>query len=309
MKSFRRVLMTLLPAVMGLWLVNGVVGGTPAGAASPSWTFTCTGTISNKTTPPTVNPEAIPAGTYRSLVMPPGSFCAVVGAVTVDHGIKLGHGSALIVVEGTVPGFGGPYSGALTVNGAVRVESGAWLGFNWDGTPFTVTPFTLNGPVAVETNALLGLLQAHVQGLVSAVAPSAMYLYGSNLSGGVNVLGGGGLNNPQQAFVRAGLATNRSYRFIDVEGNQIGGPFTVVGYSNPGSSYGYAMVAADNTVHGPVAFMTNSVEPPGTYSIGSASNTIYGSATCKWNGPVIDDIAPSTVTGPILGAQGHLCFG
>jgi len=309
MKSLQRVLLVLLPTVLGLGLV-GIVGAAPAGAVPLAPTFTCTGAISNATSPPTLNQESVPTGTYSSLVMPPGSFCVVAaGAVTVQDGIMLGRGSALLVVEGYPPGYTTPYFGSLTVQGPVTVGPDAFLGFSWDGTtPFTVTPFTLNGPVTVEPNGLLGLLASSVRGPVWALNPSAVYLYGSTVTGGVNILGGGGRNDPEEAFI-GGFDLSPYYRFVDMEGNAISGPLSVIGYASPGTYDGFAMFLAGNTVTGPVTLIGNSVEPPGVYSIGSEANTIHGPATCAWNSPTIVDFAPSAVSGPILGAQGHLCFG
>lgn len=307
MKRFHRVLLVLLPAAMSIWLVG--VGTATAGAVAPSATYTCSGTISNATTPPTVDPALVPSGTYSSLVMRPGSFCVVGGAVTVQRGITLGRGSVLLAAEGTVPGFPGNYSGALTVQGPVTVGPDAQFVFYWDGTTSLPAALaTINGPVTVESNGFLGLLQSSVRGPVEALNPSAVDLYGSSISGGVSIVGGGGPNDPEGAFISVGLASPY-YRYVDVEGNQIGGPFTVIGYAAPGSYYGYAMALLENTVAGPVTLIGNSVLAPGTYSIGSAANVISGPATCMWNSPIVQDLAPSTVGGPILGAQGHLCFG
>ena len=103
----------------------------PAGAAGPPGGFTCTGTLTA--------PEPIPAGAYRSLAMPAGSLCAVVGDVTVTHPLKIGAGAGLAVL-----------GGSLTVHGPVDIHTGGVL-----ASLANTTPVHLAGPVNVGQDAAL----------------------------------------------------------------------------------------------------------------------------------------------------------
>ncbi len=287
---------------------TGVVGVTAAGpaGAAPPLTFTCTGAISN--VPLTVSPEVVPPGTYGSFVMPPGSFCVIPGPVTVQKGITLGSGSALIVVDGFVPG-GGPFSGALTVEGPVRVGPDADLNFLWDGTtPLTAPPLTVNGPVSVQSHGLFGMFGATISGPLTATDASGVQVSGSQIRGPLSVVGGGGTNDPSEAFAQVGFFPG--YNFVDLEQDTVSGPLSVLGYDGAA-----AYVGGDHT--GPMTFSDNTAAaspywPPPLYI--THFNVINGPATCADNSPTPNATNPSdgstnTVSGPVRGDQGTACFG
>jgi len=277
MKS-RRVLFAVLPAVLGLGLA-GVGAAGPAGAIPVPGGFTCTGNFSNYP----VNAEVIPAGTYSSLTLPPGSACGIAGQVVVNGPVTLGRASGLGLVSG----------GSLTVNGPVTVGHDAAFG------PLGVlAPINVNGPLLIGPDGFVGLDSGGVSGPVLASAPSGLELYSIHVGGSVQILGGGGQNPVEEL-----LYPTTPYRFTDLEGDVIAGPVTEIGYTGTGSSYGYGGAFIANQT-GPMTLIGNTVAP-----IAVEANVIHGPATCFGNNPPPQDFGSSTVTGPILGSQGHLCFG
>ena len=196
----RRVLFTVLPAVLGLGLA-GVGAAAPAGAMPVPGGFTCTGNFSNYPN----NAEVIPAGTYSSLTLPPGSACGIAGQVVVNGPVTLGRASGLGLVSG----------GSLRVNGPVTVGYDAAFG------PLgVIAPINVNGPLFVGPNGFVVLDSGGVSGPVLAAAPSGLELYSIHVGGSVQILGGGGQNPVEQEI------GNPYYRFIDVEGDVIAGPVT-----------------------------------------------------------------------------------
>lgn len=308
MRRFRRVFAAAVPVMMVVSFAGA--GSAAAAQATPAPAFTCTGTISNATTPPTIDPEVVPPGTYRSLAMPAGSLCYVFGEVTVRHGINLGRASALIVVDGSVPGVGGPFAGALTVQGPTSVGYDAVLTYYWDGTPLTVTPETMDGPVTVAARGLLGLLQGRVDGPVWAASPSAIHIVNMTVAGGITILGGGQTNDPDEAFIRVGLGYPD--QFVNIQGSTVIGAVSVIRFNGSGVT-----IADANTLIGPLTFSYNQGGPgmtgsfPFAYIIGA--ETIFGSATCEGNHPApntgTDYATKATIFGPVLGNQASTCIG
>lgn len=266
-----------------------VVPGAAEAGAAPSHSqaagTTCTGTLTS--------PGYITTGTYSSLVMPPGSFCAVVGTVTVQKPLTLQSGSGLAV-----------FGGSLTVDGPFTVDAtGAFATFS------NTTPVTIGGPVRIGTNGafLLGTETpygprfASIGGPVTATNASSVQIHNTTIGGGVRLVGGGADNPLVQAFTTTSPFNN----FNDLEDNQIGGGVTEIGYD------GIWGGVLRNVIDGPFVFSNNMQSVADEYDIGS--NFINGPAICNSNTPVPNmghsAGAPSIVNGPIRGNQAATCTG
>jgi hypothetical protein len=276
----------ILAAGAALAVPVAVSGATPAFAGPPP-TYTCSGTLSS--------PGTIPAGTYNSLVMPPGSLCQIGGSVVVNSPVALGDGAGL-----------GVFSGSLTINGGLTVGSNALFGAGIGHTPNT-TPLTINGPVRVGSVGALVVGQenpyqpifAHLNGPVRATDPASVQIHNTAVSGPVRIDGGGG-DNPLLDHFGGGFGS-----FNDLEDNTIGGPVSETNYA------GVWAGVLRNVIGGPLTFSNNKEAQIDEYDIGS--NRIDGPATCSDNTP-----APnlghsagylSIVNGPVRGDQAPTCTG
>jgi hypothetical protein len=259
-------------------------------AAAPPPGFTCTGTLAST--------GVIPAGTYASLTMPPGSACEIdgPGPVTVRSPVSLGSGAALFV-----------NGGSLTVRGGMTVGPDALFAADVFG-PSENVPVEIDGPVTVGSNGAFGLGQetpygplfATIRGSVTGIDAAAVIIQNVRITGSVTILGGGG-DNP---VIVALLGPGNSYN--DFEDDQIGGPLSETGYGGVWagvirSQIGSSFTFADNVEAAPV----------NEYDIGS--DIIFGPAYCADNNPVpnsgVSSGAPSIVYGPTSGNQASTCTG
>ena len=264
-----------------------VSGATPSFAGPPP-AYTCSGTLSS--------PEIIPAGTYKSLLMPPASLCKILGgSVVVNSPLALGDGAGL-----------GVFSGFLTINGGLTVGANALFGAGVGHNPNS-TPLTINGPVHVRSGAALIVGEespyqpvfAHLNGPVDATNASSVQIHNTAVSGPVAINAGGGDNALLEAFQGFGP-------FNDLEDNTLGGPVSETGY------HGEWAGVLRNVIGGPLTFSKNSEAPNiDEYDIGS--NAINGPATCDDNVPAPNlGKSPgylSIVNGPIRGDQSNTCTG
>lgn len=258
------------------------VGVAPVAAAPPS-AYTCMGTLSS--------PGFIPGGTYSSLTMPAGSFCFVVGAVTVTHPVSVGTGAGLAVAP--VPGA------SLTIAGPVTIGTQGAFG-SFDNT----TPVHIGGPVSVGQDGAFAIGTESpfdpqvnsIAGPVSGRNASAVQIHNAVIGGPVRLTGGGGDNAIIDFFAPFGA-------FNDLEDNSIGGPVSITGYQ------GVWTGVIRDAIHGPFTFSNNVQANPDEWDIGS--DTIYGPATCNDNVPApnmgTSAGGPSTVFGPIRGDQAATC--
>ncbi|MDQ6857270.1 MAG: hypothetical protein M3Z57_09380 [Candidatus Dormibacteraeota bacterium] len=257
------------------------IGVAPVAAAGPSG-YVCTGTLLG-------SPGFISSGTYSSLTMPAGSFCAVVGDVTVTHPVTVGTGAGLVV-----------FAGSLTIQGPTVISSGGAL-----GSPQNTTPVHLGGPVSVGLNGAFilgtekpfGPIVNSIAGPVTGKGESTVQIHNTVIGGPVRLTGGGGDNAIVDTFGGFGA-------FNDLEDNNIGGPVSITGYQ------GIWTGVIRDVIHGPFTFSDNvQATPPDEWDIGT--DTIYGPATCNDNFPVPNTGpsagGPSTVFGPIRGDQAATC--
>ncbi len=282
----RRVLGSIT-AAFGLVLcsvgVTAVAGAIPAGAAPLS--FTCSG-----------SPGVIPTGTYRSLIMPPGSLCLTEGTVVVTHGVTLGTGSGL-----------GAETGSLTIEGPLTVGTDAAFA---DFNPAAPAPITVDGPVTVQNNGWFNTYGPTIAGPVWATNPSALQIFDTRIWGPVTISGGGG-DNPVLDFLGECYGTpaqpcqapDYAYNMNWLGANQIFGPVRITNFDGPWQGI-------IGNVMGPMVFSGNN------NMSGSAIgfNTIYGLAWCSNNLPGApntghDVSGPSVVHGPTWGNQAATCTG
>ncbi len=244
------------------------LGALPASAAkAPS--FSCSGTPGA--------PEAVPAGSYSSLLMPPGSVCFIESAVTVGGPLTLGDTSALVL-----------FDGSLAVNGPVNVGPNSLFGDAGGNAPITV-----NGPVSVQQNGafLIGFenpeapLVSALHGPVTAINASTVQIHNTKISGPVKLQGGGGDNPILDALAGPG------YNFNDLEDNVISGPVTEIGYQ------GIWAGIIRNVISGNLTFTGNTDFDE--FDIGS--NVVHGNANCSGNSPAVNTGgspgSPNLVTG------------
>ena len=266
--------------------VGSAVASASPGRAAPSG-YTCMGS-SLKT------PGFVTGGTYASLTMPPGTFCFVVGTVTVTRPVTLGAGSALAVL-----------AGSLNVAGPFTVGTGAVF----DTLEGNTDPITINGPVRVGADGVFVLgtetpyspTFASIGGPVTATGASSVQIHNTVIGGPVKLMGGGADNPIVQAFT----GTSPFNNFNDLEDNVITGGVTETGYD------GIWTGVLRDVINGPFTF-TNNVETfTDEYDIGS--NFIGGPATCANNTPIpnmgTSRGSPSIVEGPVRGNQAATCTG
>ncbi len=252
----------------------------PVSAAGASG-FTCSGTL--------VAPVSVPAGTYTALAMPAGSFCKVLGEVTVTRPVSVGTGAALAV-----------FAGSLTIRGPVTIAAqGVLASFD------NATPVHIGGPVWVGRDAAFivgtespGAPRTNsISGPVTGNGASTVQIHNAVVSGPVRLTGGGGHN----AIVDA--MSPFPGNFSDLEDNDIRGPVSIAGYQ------GVWTGVIRDIIRGPFTFNDNFQSPPDEFDIGS--NTIYGPATCNDNSPVPNvghsPGGPSVVFGPTRGDQAATC--
>jgi hypothetical protein len=224
------------------------------------------------------SPEFLAPGAYNSLSMPPGSACAVTGAVTITHPLSLGDSSALVV-----------FAGSLTVTGPVDVGPNAFFGDGMRGA----APVTVGGPLSVEQNGAVvigfenkhGPLVSSIGGPVRGTDVSTVQIHNSAIGGPVNLQGGGGSNAVLDQIIGGG------YNFNDLEDNVISGPVTINGYG------GIWAGVLRNQIGGGLTFTNNS--DMDEFDIGS--NVIAGNANCSGNDPAVNTGgspgSPNTVAG------------
>ena len=287
--------------VTTVFVVASVVGAgsattgakAPPPPPPPPATFTCTGTLSA--------PEAVPSGTYSSLVMPAGSICSIPGPkpVTVLSGLTLQDGSGL---------FTGVTSNAadLKIVGDVLLQPDALF---VAGLKNEKHPVTIIGEVTVMSGALfyLGTEKpgkapfASIQGAVTAQDPSAVVIQNTTIGGPVSVLGGGATNAIVEALSHDSPETN----YTDFEDDVINGGITEVDYGGVWAGVIRTIMA------GSLAFANNSETAIDEYDIGS--DIIAGSAYCADNSPApnmgTSAGAPSIVDGTTFGDQAATCTG
>jgi len=234
----------------------------------------------------------VPAGTYSSLILPPGSACVVsAGAVSVSSPVTIGAGAVLAV-----------FGGSFTSSGPVSVGTGAIF-----AAPQNTTPITINGPVTVGQNAVFlvgvetpgGPLFSAIRGPVKGTGASSIQIHNTQVNGGVTSVGGGADNALFDELANQGFPQN----FFDLEDNHINGPVSITGYMGE-----WAGVIRD-MINGPLTFSNNTESPIDEYDIGSL--VVNGPATCSNNTPAPNigesPGGPSTVHGPILGNQAATC--
>jgi hypothetical protein len=259
----------------------GTVGlAPPVGASPPSNGPVCAGTVTS--------PEFLAPGVYSSLSMPPGSVCAITGAVTITHPLALGAASGLAVFSGPLPS-GAIAFGSLVVTGAVDVGPNAFFGDAQGG----VAPITVGGPLSVEPNGAVvigsetpgGPLVSSVGGPVRGTDASTVQIHNSAIGGPVNLQGGGGSNAILDALAGGG------YNFNDLEDNVISGPVTINSYA------GIWAGVIRNQISGGLTFTNNT--DMDEFDIGS--NVIAGNANCSGNNPAVNTGgspgSPNTVAG------------
>jgi len=273
--------------VIGAVGVTAVAGAIPAGAAPSS--ITCSG-----------SPAVIPAGTYRSLIMPPGSLCLTEGTVVVTRGVTLGTASGL-----------GAATGSLTIKGPLTVGAdAAFADFNPAAPTAAPAPITVLGPVTVQTNGWFNTYGPTIAGPVWATNPSALQIFDTKIWGPVTINGGGGDNPVLDALgecygtsAKPCQAPNYAYNQNWLGSNQTFGPVRITNFDGPWQG-------VIGNVMGPMIFSDNN------NSSGSAIgfNTIYGPARCSDNLPGApntgpDVSGPSVVHGPTRGDQAATCTG
>ncbi len=266
--------------------VGGVVAGASPAKASPSG-YTCSGSSLTA-------PGVITSGSYSSLKMPPGTFCVVMGTVTVAMPVSLGTGSALFMTSGS----------SLSVSGSFALSSGAVFADLSNSVPVTI-----GGSVRVGTDAefVLGVETpygptfASIGGSVTSTGASSVQVHNTVITGPVRLVGGGADNPIVQAFT----GTSPYNNFNDLEDNVIGGGVTETGYNGIWSG------VLRNVINGPFTFTNNSENPTDEYDIGS--DFIAGPATCAGNTPVPNTGTSrgslSIVDGPVRGDQAATCTG
>ncbi len=277
-----------IAATFGLVLggvgVTAVAGAIPAAAAPSS--ITCSGSPYG----------VIPAGTYRSLIMPPATLCLTEGTVVVTRGVTLGTASGLA-----------PDTGSLTIKGPLTVGTDAAFA---DFNPAAPAPITVDGPVTVQTNGWIGTHGPTIAGPVWATNPSGVQIFDTRIWGPVTINGGGGDNPVLDALgecygtsAKPCQAPNYAYNQDWLGSNQIFGPVRITNFDGPWQGI-------IGNVMGPMIFSDNN------NISGSAIgfNTIYGPAICSDNLPGApntgpDVSGPSVVHGPTLGNQRRTCTG
>ena len=264
---------------------GGVVAGASPAKASTSG-YTCTG--SSLTTP-----GFIASGTYSSLSMPPGTFCLVVGTVTVSAPVTVGAGSALLMEEGSLS-LSGPFA---VGPGAVFADFSNALPVNFGGPVHVGT----DGEFVLGVETPYGPTFASIGGPVTATGASSVQIHNTVIAGPVKLIGGGADNPIVQVFTDTSPFNN----FNDLEDNVIGGGVTETGY------HGIWTGVLRDVINGPLTFTNNSETPVDEYDIGS--NFIAGPATCANNTPAPNTGhskgSPSIVEGPVTGNQAATCTG
>jgi hypothetical protein len=259
-------------------------------AAAPPPAYTCTGTLAST--------GVIPAGTYASLTMPPGSACEIdgPGTVTVRSAVNLGADAAIAV-----------YGGALEVRGGMTIGPGAFFGADIFG-PTENVPVEIDGPVTVlSAGAFLlgeetpfGPPFATIRGSVSGIDAAAVIIQNVRITGSVSI-SGGGADNP---VILATAGPGNSYN--DIEDDQIKGSLSETGYG------GVWAGVIRSQIGGSFTFASNTEAVTDQYDIGS--DLIFGSAYCADNNPApntgLGSVgAPSLVSGPTSGNQAATCTG
>ena len=280
--------LSAVPVVVGLV----VLGFTGAAAAAPLGGSSCAGGV-------------LGSGTYSSLSIPPG-YCLLApnAVVTVTHPVTLASGAILVV--GVDPSA--PLSGTVYPADSVRINGPLTLG---DSSGVVVAAGTLHvsGPVLIGTNAVLDAVgngqasvsvsggvtvQSHgvlimgdpgvntgsaIQGPVRATDPSTVQISTTNLSGPINVQGGGGSNPVIQALP----GTQIGYNTVYLVGDTVSGPVTVQGFG------GNIVVVEDNSTAGGLTVTDNSLTGvPSVSFLGGwevSFNTVAGNARCSNNSP------------------------
>jgi hypothetical protein len=271
------------------------VTATAAGAKTPPppQTLTCTGTLSS--------PEAVPAGTYKALILPAGSICVIPGPkpVTVLTSVTIQAGAALAT------GF--TNAGAnVKIVGSLTLEPGSIFiaGLNSEKHPVNIL-----GRVTVMDGAVMYLGTekpgkppfATIQGSVTATDPSAVVIQNTAIGGPVKVSGGGSVNSTLEVLAHGAPDTN----YTDFEDDQINGGITETGY---GGVWGGVI---RTIMKRSLVFSSNMESTIDEYDIGS--DIIGGSVQCSDNVPPpnlgISAGSPSIVHGRITGDQGNTCTG
>ncbi len=155
---------------------KGSTSAAPAFAA-PTQSFTCAGTAAK--------PGMIPAGTYRSLTMPPATVCLMGGSGAVDvlSPVSLGTGSGLVLA-----------GGSFTVGGSLMVGPRAAFAALSNSTPVDIRGPVLvqnDGAFALGTETPNGPRFASIRGPVTGVNVSTVQIHNTSVFGPVTLVGGG----------------------------------------------------------------------------------------------------------------------
>lgn len=239
-----------------------VVGGTKAGAASPSSRTSCSGSLSV---------PGLLSGTYSGDVTIKG-FCIANGPPTLIRGdLRLAPGSAL---NATFALNDATHQSAtsVTVKGYIIVSSGATLAM---GCEPNASPCT-DDPAASTGGTLTG--QNTVSRDVIATGALALIVHASYIKGDVRQSGGGGglSCNPPSTGV---FALMQSPVFSDYEDNTISGDLNVNGVQS--CWFG----ALRNMVKGDLKFTNSSFGDPDASEV--LTNVVSGDIRCSGNTPAV----------------------
>ncbi len=268
---------------------SGLAAAAPAAAAPPGGS-TCAGGV-------------LDSGTYSSLSITGVCFLAPNAVVTVTHPVTLPSGALLVVgVDPANPLPGGTLYAAdsFTINGPLTLGS--------SGVVVEAGTLHVGGPVLIGANGLLlgqGLasisvaggvtVQSHgalimgspdvntgsaIHGPVRATDPSTIQISTTNVSGPINIRGGGGNNSVIDAIPGNSYP---SYNTVYLVSSTISGPVTVSGFG------GNIVVVEENATAGGLTITDNaltgipSISWPGGWEV--AFNTVAGNAQCSNNSP------------------------
>jgi hypothetical protein len=270
--------MRTVKALLGLGAVLALaLAGMPTVAAAPPGPATCSG-------------GAIPAGTYRGLVVT--GTCTFTGDLVTING-------SLTVAPGAVLNDHAASSTTVRVNGGVFVGQGAVLGLGAYGPPGITTDTRVNG----------GIVADH---------PLSLYISGITVNGGVTSIGG-----VSPAF-DGSLGDFRNFPFKD---NRVNGGLTIQDWQGGWLGVIRTQVNGNVTISGNRSVLVETPsgcgpEPgdppctgsaPGTDSDSTEvqTNVIHGSLTCFDNMPpaqvnILDGGQPNQVSGQKVGECANL---